>query len=728
MAVRDHRVEDGPPPSVLAHVLRQAARFDRSAVSVRAGLVAAIPVAGVLTAGTLAGEPVAAVTAGAGAMLVGIAWRSGGGLPPVATMATDTAVMGLSTFAGSASGSVVWLHLALLVLWSFAAGLIVAVGRRSAVVGTQAIIAFVVFGRFSQPIPGAAELAGLVLAGGLVQVVFSALFGAPPALRIQRRAAAEGYRRLALVASEPRVPTGVAAAALDEAEGKLALPTLRGEEATLPLAALVQEGRRMRLEFAALALLIDQYGRELSADPALRRATEGFRAAAAEALRNVAAVIEEEGEAPPGRLASSVRALDAAAEDVAAAARAHDSEPSTSDSLAPDLAGGIERHAAALAGQIRAGAGLATGLHERRGRMTVHPSLGSVGLRSQLVADLAQIRANVSLQSPAGRHAVRLAVIVPATELLSQHLPLQRGYWIAVAAATVLRPDFGATFTRGVERMAGTCVGVVLAGALAVALHPTGWGTVAIVGILAWSAYSVFPASFAAGVAFLSAMIVFLLEVVSPSTLATAADRGIDTLVGGTIGLLAYALWPTWSSTSARQALADLVSAQREYIRAVLAALADGRAAEAENLPVLARRARVAWTKAEATIERSLSEPPARRIDVEQARGVMTGLRRLVQAAHVIRLELSERAQDGALPALRPLAEALDCTLAIIAETLAAGAPQSSERPSLRALYEDVLRGGEPPPDRFLVAELDEMVDAANTVAELVGIGPRPDG
>jgi uncharacterized membrane protein YccC len=264
-------------------------------------------------------------------------------------------------------------------------------------------------------------------------------------------------------------------------------------------------------------------------------------------------------------------------------------------------------------GWSRAAAGLAAGVHERRGRIAVRPSLGSRNAWGQLVADLAQIRANASLQSPAGRHAVRLALIVPATELLAEHVPLQRGYWIVVAAAAVLRPDFGATFTRGAERMAGTCVGVLLAGLVAVALHPTGWATVALVGILAWAAYSVFPASFAAGIVFLTGMIVFLLDAVSPDSLATAADRGLDTIVGGTIALIAYALWPTWSSMPARQALVDLVDAQRAYLRVVIGSVRDGVAVPEDQLGRLARRARLAWTNAEATIERSLTEPSTRR-------------------------------------------------------------------------------------------------------------------
>jgi hypothetical protein len=103
----------------------------------------------------------------------------------------------------------------------------------------------------------------------------------------------------------------------------------------------------------------------------------------------------------------------------------------------------------------------------------------------------------------------------------------------------------------------------------------------------------------------------------------------------------------------------------------------------------------------------------------------MTGLRRLVQAAHVIRLELEERPERPPLPALRPLAQAIDETLAAIGQTLAAGVPATSELPPLRALHHDLVAGdtgGEL--DRVLVTELDEIVDAADTLAAQIGLRP----
>ena len=72
--------------------------------------------------------------------------------------------------------------------------------------------------------------------------------------------------------------------------------------------------------------------------------------------------------------------------------------------------------------------------------------------------------------------------------------------------------------------------------------------------VLAFATYAVFPASFTVGVAMLTGVIVFLLHAIAPGTVQTALDRGIDTAIGGAIGLIAYALWPTWSARVGRPA------------------------------------------------------------------------------------------------------------------------------------------------------------------------------
>jgi uncharacterized membrane protein YccC len=690
------------PSPALTGAVREAARFDRRLISPAAGLLAAIPVVLVLGGGIAAGDSVAAVTMGAGAMLVGIAWRTGGGRPPLALMATDAVLMATSTFVGGVTGSTTWLHLTVLCVWSAMAGLLVALGRRGAIVGTQAIIALVVFGRFSQPVLPALGLAGLVLAGGLTQVVFLSAVRWPTPLRAQRIATAAAYRALARLATAPAdTSTLPAASALDDAQEALSSPALFGDAAVATLRSLVNEGHRMRVQLTAIQAL--RAGRQ---DPAAERTLSQM----AVALGLAAAAIEGDGRA--------AAALPARASEVSAAAAL--GRPSQ-----------LAQRLASLAGQLRAVATLAPSAGEGGGLRTRRPYRRTNRPLERLRGDLATVRDNASLHSPAGRHALRLAVIVPATALVSRELSLQRGYWMVVAAATVLRPEFGATFTRGAERALGTCLGVGLAGAIAVGLHPAGGATVVIVGLLAWAGYAVFPASFAVGFGFITAVVVFLLNVISPDTLATASARLLDTLVGGTLGLLAYAVWPTWARAAARQSLADLIAAQRAYVSRVLEVVIAGRRAPEAEIRRLSRGARLARTSAEATVARSLAEPETRRIDAEQSLGALGALRRLIQAAHVLRLDAQEDRERAPRPTLKPLAADIDRMLGNVAATLSSGTPDGahvSAAPDLRSAYEAFERTCADREDcEPLLAQLDEIVDAANGLAELVGVDPAAD-
>jgi uncharacterized membrane protein YccC len=697
--------------SAIVAALRDATRFDRSAVSPAGGLIAAIPLTAVFGLAIAAGDPVVAATMGAGALLVGIAWRVGGGQPPVGLLTVDALLMALSTFLGSATASLPWLHLIVVFAWALAAGLLVALGRRGSVVGTQAVIGLVVFGRFGEPVSGALGLAGLVLAGGLAMVLFVAIVRWPPPLKLQRRAVANAYRALAELARSPDgTSTLPAAALLDEAKAALAAPSLFADVAVLDLRSLSDEASRLRIELRAIDVLFEQGVTGASAAESRARSLLELTA---EALTLIAAVVEGDMRCVD-RLEAIVEQLrgDTANEDGISAAP-------------------LGRRLAALSGQLRAmarrapAAGSRGVLFERR----PHARGGSSPLTS-LRADLSQIQANAALESPAGRHALRLAVVVLVTEVLSQHVPLERSYWIVVAAATALRPEFAATFTRGAERIIGTCAGVALAGLIVVAVHPSLGVVVAIIGVLGWIAYSVFPASFALGFAFITTLVVFLLDAVSNDTLATAGDRLLDTLIGGAIGLLAYLLWPTWSHKPARQALAEVVSAQRAYLALVLAASIEGRAAREDELSAAGRRARLAFTTAQETVARSLGEPASRRIDWQQSQGILVGLRRLAGTIYVLRTSAHDSGEHAAMPTLAVLASEIDQALAEI-EARVSLAPNGSRVPlattNLRETYTQLAR--EQKADQgedLLLRELDEIVDAVNSLAALLE-GPTED-
>jgi uncharacterized membrane protein YccC len=254
-----------------------------------------------------------------------------------------------------------------------------------------------------------------------------------------------------------------------------------------------------------------------------------------------------------------------------------------------------------------------------------------------------------------------------------------------------------------------------------------------MVGILAWLGYAVFPASFALGFGFITALVVFLINVVVPDTLSIASARLVDTLVGGALGLAAYALWPTWSRTPAWQAMADLLATERTYLDRVLAAVIAGRNPDGQEMRTLARSARLARTSAESTVARSLSEPATRRIDAGDSQRTLGAMRRLIQAVHVVRLDVEEERDRHPLPNLAPLRSGMAQLLSAVESTLRArahdaGAPASARPPDLRAEFEAFERASADDPEATALGEeIDEMVDAANTLAVVSGLAVDDD-
>jgi len=711
---------------LVARMLRDVGRIDRSALLLLPGLRVAFGIVAVLSFGLATGDRGAAASMAAGALLVGVPSLMGGSRPPRLTMAAVTLAMALSTFAGSVTGHIGWLHIALLVPWSFAGGMLVAVGNASASVGTQAVIAMIVFGRFSEPAPQALQLAGFVAIGGVVQILLVTVTRWTAGLRVERRALGDAYRLLAELTVPGPAPSSLAvASALDGAEGLLSSPSLIGRADASALRSMLDLGRRLRLELVVIDETVWRLEQDVGSE--LRRvlgATRRTLTLASYAMNGVAGALER-------REPFDTSALDEAVAELTGGSTRAVASGATDPTTGALLAALLDR-IAALGGQLRSAASLAL---RPAGPVQItadfrRPTLESDALGEWFRSRAELVRANLTLRSPACRHAVRLAVVVPLAELLALHTPLQRGYWVPVTATIVLKPDFGATFLRGIARMLGTCLGVLLAGLIGVALRPSEAATVVVLGLLAVAACATFQVNYAIFTGFLTGVVVLLISLVTPGTLSTAIDRLVDTVVGGAIALVVYALWPTWSREEARRTLVTLATQQREYLRAVLRVLTGEATFDEAALRSLSRQTRLARSTADATVARSAAEPAARRIDLAESSGVLAGLRRTSIVVHALRTDIQAGRIPVPVPEATPLAAAFGTAMGEIVVLVAVP-------PGGRGHAHDVAGGAPWPPLRrrhgeladalagraqcaLLLSELDELVDAIDTLAGLL--------
>jgi uncharacterized membrane protein YccC len=677
-----------------------------------AGAITALPVVAVFVFGLTIGNTRAAISMAVGANLVAIVSLVGAPRLSIGLAVSDALVMGLSVFVGSATGPYPWLHSVVLIPWCFAAGMLVAFGKTQGAIGTQAIIAFIVLGRFSGTPIDALGLGALVTVGALVEVVALFVLRLPPSLRYQRGRLAEGFEALAeLARRDPDSSTHDVASTVDEAEGALSAPSLFGRTDVRDLRALLDQSRRMRFELMTLNGLRVR----ISNDD-----TPSARAAVTASLLRVAAALEE--------ISSGLRRPTQSTRWQEEAAAFRDDLTRLEGELggASPGSGTIAQqclaYLAALGGQLRAAGNLMEKVRAGGGRRAWRPHLakrqGSDPRDFQ--GDYEVVRANLRRDSPALRHSVRLAIAVPASLFLASWLSLPRGYWLAFAVAVILKPDYSTLFDKGLGRVVGTLVGATLAAVLVSELHPDLFLTTVLVALMAWAVYSTWAASFSVAMGFVTALILILLSTSLHDTVGTALDRLIDVTLGAVIAFVAYLVWPTSPKGGVEEAQSALFASLRAYLAAVLD-LVESKGVDAPVLEATSKSARLAWANSEAAVDRSIQEPASTRLDPSQSRGQLAAAQRIVRATQALWIDGERGAKVDGFAEFDELVHGLLAGLDDLARTFS-GDP-ITPMPGLRKLYRQVeqpLRERDAAPS--IALHLDELVNSIDTAAHLAGL------
>src|SRR5581483_712962 len=195
------------------------------------------------------------------------------------------------------------------------------------------------------------------------------------------------------------------------------------------------------------------------------------------------------------------------------------------------------------------------------------------------------------------------------SEAIGRGLELQRSYWMPMTIAIVLKPDFGSTFTRGVLRLAGTAIGLVLSTAIVHLLPAGGFVQVAGIGALAYVLRCWGPANYGLFATAVTGLVVLLEAMTGVAPKDVIAARGLNTALGGIISLLAYAVWPTWERARIPEDLARMLDAYREYFRVIRHGYTHPHESYGQDLDRVRLAARLARSNLETAIDRWRLEP-----------------------------------------------------------------------------------------------------------------------
>jgi uncharacterized membrane protein YccC len=598
---------------------------------------------------------------------------------------------------------------------AFVAGMAVAFGRTAADIGMMGLVMLTIFAGQQFTMKGLVESVVLALLGGLVQTALSVTFWPVRRYEPERRALAQLYLELGRTATEPVGPDDKPPATTHASQAQEALQSLRADssEESERYLSLLNQAERARLCVVTLLQMqaaLGRNGQQSSGSEALSR----FLSLAGRALAAVGeSLLSGTGKLP---LHEQIAQVNDCIEQLRS--KAVPKAPSQEDVTSNRILFQMD----ALAGQLRAAVELVAG--------PAPPGVALGGLsrpRSwRLSPDsvLATLGANLNFRSTVFRHAVRLTICLTTAGIIARATDWRRAYWIPMTVVLLLRPDFAGTFSRGLQRIAGTIVGLVLATAAFHFSPETVVVQAALIGSCVFLLRWLGPANYGLFAMGVTAAIVLMLALtgVAPKVLIQA--RAIDTLIGGVLALSVYALWPT--PEPVEDALAELVAAYRDYFSEVvqrhLQPETDGTLRDditADRVRLAARRAR---SNLEASVERLAAEPSTEANQIDAVRAMMASSHRLAHAIMVLEASETYNSSAPASPALERFAIDTQATLLGLERVLRGHSLAPAELPDLRHDFRVLLEAGDQDfqPNTLQAIEGDTIVNSVNTLREQI--------
>jgi uncharacterized membrane protein YccC len=637
-------------------------------------------------------------------------------------MLASSFICAIAVFAGAISGRHHIAAIVLASLWAFVAGMLVAVGGAAPDLGVISLVTFLIYA--AQPLTShQAALSGvLALGGGLLQTALSIALWPVRRYEPERRALASLYRELANRASSTLIATSppIASTHSDQAQEALAGLTRDPGPDSLRYRALLTQAERIRLSLLMLLRLrlrLEREGYDYTGVVILAT----YLQLAAQILQEISAALsplsppapQEPGAHPAieklGQFANQLR------EEVAA------TPPTFLVAVAKEAVFQMD----ALGGQLRTTLDLA---HDRAAAtVTGEDDVEAMRHRwREALADaIAAFRGSLNLQSSVFRHAVRLAIMVALGEIVGRSVSWRRSYWLPMTIVLVLKPEFTATFTRGFLRIAGTVVGLLLATGLFDLFHPGVALQLVLVFVFVYLLRWVGPANYGIFGIVISAVIVLLLAITGVAPKDAIWARGLNTIAGGTLALLAYAVWPTWERTRVSERIAQMLDAYRAYMHA-LAEYRPCDESSRQELERTRRGARIGRANLQASIDRLSAEPGTTSEQISRLNAVLASSHRLIHAVMALDAIASRDANISFSAPLKNYIAAVEETLTLLASQLRGVRIPSKHFPNLREEYRLMVQARSPQPgapaDRFdsINIETDRITNSVNTLAEQV--------
>lgn len=627
---------------------------------------------------------------------------------------SSSVLSALAVFAAAYSANDPVLMFLLLTFGAFFAGMLVVVDSVAAEVSVIVLTSFLIFSAQALSSSGALELSLYAFLGGLVQAFISIALWPLRRYKPERRALGNLYQDLAFLSVSPvytkdATPLG----SMQSIETQNALKALAGDDRpeARRYRSLLSQAERLRITILSLLRLRKRLSRENPQDPRLQPLTQ-ILDAASKIMRAVSVVVVS-GK-PLGVAPKYVDQIEALTSEFRA--RRGDGDSPFTTAVMNDLIYQLE----ALGGQLRAACELALKT-TLKGIEMAERLESSRPLKMRFWGSVATLRANLTLQSPGFRHAIRLALCVAIGEIISRVYQghLQRTYWIPMTIAIVLKPDYFSTFSRSLLRIGGTLVGLVFATALFHVLPQSVWIAMGLVVLFTFLTRWIGSANYGIFAMCVGALVVLLLALTNISPKEVIWARGMNTFIGGAIALVVYWLWPSSEKLQLSEEIARMLETYLEYFRAVALSVEGARPAPQE-LDRLRQKARIARANFQAASGRYALERGAAFEDMKVLSSVTVASNRFAHAMMAVEAGSSQQSSPAQIAAFREFAASVGKSLTLLCEALRGRDVPRNEFPDVRSAYVEFTKSRERDSEKYtlLYEETDRLTNSLNTLTE----------
>jgi len=309
------------------------------------------------------------------------------------------------------------------------------------------------------------------------------------------------------------------------------------------------------------------------------------------------------------------------------------------------------------------------------------------------------ILAHADVRSVWFRNSLRGALGLSVAVLLGQLVGLQHAFWVVLGSLSVLRSSALSTGTTIVRAVIGTTVGIVIGGALLLAIGTNTallWTILPIACLLA--AYAPRAISFAAGQAGFTVAVFVIFDLIAPTGWSVGLVRLEDVLIGFGISLFVGLLfWPRGAGAVLRRSIGASLSTAARYARAAASGVFVG-GAEASTAGWEGEAA-AAQNRLDCAFRQRLAERPSDDPNLTELSILVTSTTRVIRtagAAHRLAEMVGDAPRPHAAAQLQADADAISDWYIAFAKAFSAGAtapaPQTLDPLERPAMLEAVRR------------------------------------